>query len=75
VNKRRIHNGALAQRQATIPQVAIDHGQNPCCQFVLFQQTTEVLDDYFVGNVLQAWPRALAQYGCLELPSPIAGSV
>lgn len=34
---RGIYDGALAQRQAAITLLAIDHARNPWCQFVLFQ--------------------------------------
>lgn len=56
MNQRGIDDGALAQRQAAITQVAIDHTQNPCRQLVLFQQATEVEDGGFVGNTFQAQP-------------------
>ncbi|MNE41940.1 hypothetical protein D3C80_1360420 [compost metagenome] len=61
VDQRRIDDGALAQRQATIPQIAIDHRQNPSRQLVLLQQATEIEDGGFVGDTLQAQPGKLAQ--------------
>ena len=60
-----IDNGALAQRQATVTQVAIDHGQDASSQFVFLQQATEVEDGGFVGDTLQAQPRELPQDGGL----------
>ena len=44
MNQRGIDDGALAQRQAAITQIAIDHAQNPRRQLVFFQQATEVED-------------------------------
>ncbi|MCY1444830.1 hypothetical protein D9M71_613180 [compost metagenome] len=61
MNQRGIDDGALAQRQASITQIAIDHAQNPRRQLVFFQQATEVEDGGFVGNALQAQPSKLAQ--------------
>lgn len=52
VDQRGIDDGALTQRQATIPQVAVDHRQNPCRQLVQLQQTTEVEVGGFIGDVL-----------------------
>ncbi|MNR17017.1 hypothetical protein D3C85_1336550 [compost metagenome] len=65
MNQRGIDDSALAQRQAPVTQVAVDHGQNPCCQLMLLQQTPEVEDGGFVGNALQAQPGKLAQDGGL----------
>jgi len=48
MDQRRIDNGALAQRQTPVTQVAIDHRQNPRRQLVFLQQTPEVEDGGFV---------------------------
>ena len=56
IDQRGIDDGALAQRQATVTQVAIDHGEDASSQFVFLQQATEVEDGGFVGNALQAQP-------------------
>ena len=60
-----IDNGALAQRQATVTQIAIDNCQDASSQFVFLQQATEVEDGGFVGDTLQAQPRELPQDGGL----------
>lgn len=65
MDQRGIDNGALPQRQATIPQIAIDHRQNSSRQLVLLQQPEEVEDGGFVRNALQAQAGELAQDGCL----------
>src|SRR5690606_32418533 len=61
VDQRGVDDGALAQRQATVAQVAIDHRQNPGRQLVALQQATEVEDGGFVGDALEAQPGKLAQ--------------
>ena len=58
---RSVNDGALAQRQATIAQVAVDHCQNPGRQLMTLQQATEVEYLGFVGDALQAQPGELAQ--------------
>lgn len=54
VDQRGIDDGALVQRQAAIPQIAVDHGQNPSRQFVFLQQASGVEDSGFVGNAHEA---------------------
>ncbi len=60
-----IDDSALAQRQAAIPQVAIDYAEDAGCQLMFLQQATEVEDGGFVGNALQAQPGELTQDGRL----------
>jgi|TARA_R100000049_G_C1955932_1_gene110738 hypothetical protein len=48
----------LAQRQATVTRVAVDHSQNASRQL---QQPPEVKDGRFVWDALQTQPRKLAK--------------
>jgi len=65
MDQRRIDYSALAQRQAAVAQVAIDHRQNPRRQLMPLQQAPEVEDGGFVGDALQAQAGELAEDGRL----------
>ncbi|MNV87110.1 hypothetical protein D3C71_1812060 [compost metagenome] len=65
IDQRGIDNGALAQRQPSVTQIAIDHGQDAGSQLVFLRQSAEVEDGGFVGNTLQIQPGELPQDGGL----------
>ncbi len=56
-----IDDSALAQRQTSATQVAIDHSQDAGSQFLFLQQEAEVEDGGFVRNALQAQSSKLTQ--------------
>src|SRR3989344_680364 len=61
IDQRCIDDGALAQRQAAVAQIAIDDSEDAGRQLVFLQQAAEVENGGFVGDALQVQPGKLAQ--------------
>src|SRR3546814_17654055 len=61
IDQRCIDDGALAQRQAAVAQIAIDDSEDASRQLVFLQQAAAVENSGFVGDALQVQPGKLAQ--------------